>query len=74
MRIRGAFWGVPNIRPVILANEACQTSAGSVVKLAGWYISLPGQHTLNVVRRLANILLCADRVVFKFEIIFLIFY
>lgn len=36
MRIRGVFWGVPNIRPVILANEACQTNAGSVVKLAGW--------------------------------------
>jgi hypothetical protein len=36
MRIRGAFWGIPNIRPVILANEACQTNAGSVVKLGGW--------------------------------------
>jgi hypothetical protein len=36
MRIRGTFLGCPNIRPAILANEACQTTPGTVVNLAGW--------------------------------------
>ncbi|KAL7037041.1 hypothetical protein ACKWTF_009049 [Chironomus riparius] len=44
MRIRGAFWGVPNIRPVILANEACRTNAGSIVKLAGWGLNEVGYY------------------------------
>lgn len=36
LRIRGTFLGHANIRPVVLANEGCQTNSGIVVTLAGW--------------------------------------
>jgi hypothetical protein len=36
MRIKGSFYGHPNISPVVLANEGCRTTVGLVVMLAGW--------------------------------------
>ncbi|KAG5680176.1 hypothetical protein PVAND_009701 [Polypedilum vanderplanki] len=42
MRIKGSFNG-NNIRPVVLANEGCETTSGLEVKLAGW-----GQNELEI--------------------------
>lgn len=42
MKIKGSFDGHPNIQPIILAKERCNTCGGKRVRLAGWGINEEG--------------------------------